>query len=91
MDLLSQIEEEKRKSHILGDFVIDTTYIKEMASQVLTADEKTQQTSDFKNTCRLLRKLCEELSLSVMELQDLIPDPDSPDSATDPDSPPSVA
>ena len=60
MNLRFQIEEQKRKSHVLGDFVIDTTYIRELASQVLNADENAQQASDFQEACRLLSTLCDE-------------------------------
>ena len=73
MTLHFQIKEQKRKSHILGDFVIDTTYIKELGSQVFNADEKAQQTSDFQEACRLLSVLCDEVSVSVMDLKDMIP------------------
>ena len=40
MNLRFQIEEQKRNSHMLGDFVIDTTYIKDLASKVFHADDK---------------------------------------------------
>ena len=73
MTLHFQIQEQKRKSHVLGDFVIDTTYIKEIASQVLNADENAQQASDFQEACRLLSTLCDEVSVSVMDLKDMIP------------------
>ena len=73
MSLHFQIKEQKRKSHVLGDFVIDATHIKELASQVLNADETAQQASDFQEACRLLSTLCDEVSVSVMDLKDMIP------------------
>ena len=39
MNLNLQIEDQKRKSNLICDFVIETAYIKELASQVLNADE----------------------------------------------------
>ena len=73
MNLRFQIEEQKRKSHVLGDFVIDTTYIRELASQVLNADDKVKSNPDLQQVCEILSTLCDEVSVSVMDLKDMIP------------------
>ena len=85
MNLTSQIEEEKRKSHLIGDFAIEASYIKELAPQVLTAGEKAMQAPSFQGTCDTLRILCDQVISSVQTMRDRIPVPliTSPSSCED--------
>ena len=73
MDLKYQIEQQKKKSNLICDFVIDTTYIKELACQVLNADEKTLQTPSFQKTCETLSHLCNQVAASVITLKGMLP------------------
>lgn len=84
MNLRFQIEEQKRNSHMLGDFVIDTTYIKDLASKVFHADDKLKTTAQFQDTCETLSRLCDEVSVSVKDLKDRIPILPLPDPETIP-------
>lgn len=68
-----QIEDQKRKSTLLCDFVIETTYIKELASQVFNADERARQTPAFQDSCETLDALCDTVSTSIRELKGLLP------------------
>jgi hypothetical protein len=58
---------------IKGDFVIDSTYIQELASQVLNADEKVSHTPSFQEVCDTLRSLCDEVASSLKALKDIVP------------------
>ena len=73
MTLILQIEEQKRKSHLIGDFVIEATHLEKLASQVFQAEAKGQQTPAFQETCDTLRQLCESVGFSVRDLQGMIP------------------
>jgi hypothetical protein len=73
MDLNYQIEQKKKKRAIINDFEIDTTYIKELASEVLNADEKNSQTPSFGDTCHTLRRLCDRVAVSAIALKEMIP------------------
>ena len=73
MTLALQLAEHKRKSQAINDFVIEATYVKDLASQVLYADGKMVQTEGFQGACDTLRDLCEMLQASVTKLQELIP------------------
>lgn len=72
MTLILQIEEQKRKSHLIGDFVIEATHLEKLASQVFQAEAKVQ-TPAFQETCDTLRQLCESVGFSVRDLQGMIP------------------
>ncbi len=73
MHLKTQIERKKKKNTLLSDFAIDTTYIKELASQVLEADENVSQTASFQEICDTLRSLCDQVVSSVIALKKMIP------------------
>ena len=73
MTLAFQLAEHKRKSQAINDFVIEATYVKDLAAQVLYADSKMVQTEVFQGACDTLRDLCEMLQASVIRLQELIP------------------
>ena len=73
MDLKYQIEQQKKKSNLICDFVIDTTYIKELACQVLNADEKTVRSPSFQKTCETLNHLCDQVAASVITLKEMLP------------------
>ncbi len=73
MTLAFQLAEHKRKSQAINDFVIEATYVKDLAAQVLYADSKMVQTEVFQGACDTLRDLCETLQASVTRLQGLIP------------------
>ena len=73
MTLALQLAEHKRKSQAINDFVIEATYVKDLASQVLYADGKMVQTEGFQGACDTLRDLCQTLQASVTRLQALIP------------------
>ena len=73
MDLKYQIEQQKKKSNLICDFVIDTTYIKELACQVLNADEKTVRSPSFQKTCETLNHLCDQVAASVITLTEMLP------------------
>ena len=73
MDLKHQIEQQKKKSNLICDFVIDTTYIKELACQVLNADEKTVRSPSFQKTCETLNHLCDQVAASVITLKGMLP------------------
>ena len=73
MDLKYQIEQQKKKSNLICDFVIDTTYIKELACQVLNADEKTIRSPSFQKTCETLNHLCDQVAASVITLKGMLP------------------
>ena len=73
MDLKYQIEQQKKKSNLICDFVIDTTYIKELACQVLNADEKTVRSPSFHKTCETLNHLCDQVAASVITLKEMLP------------------
>ena len=73
MDLKYQIEQQKKKSNLICDFVIDTTYIKELACQVLNADEKTVRSPSFQKTCETLNHLCDQVAASVITLKGMLP------------------
>ena len=73
MDLKHQIEQQKKKSNLICDFVIDTTYIKELACRVLNADEKTLQTPSFQETYETLSHLCDQVAASVITLKGMLP------------------
>jgi hypothetical protein len=81
MDLNYQIEQKKKKRAIINDFEIDSTYIKELASEVLNADEKAPQPPSFGDTCHTLRRLCERVAVSAIALKEMIP-------GTEPSPPP---
>ena len=51
MTLILQIEDQKRKSHLIGDFVIEATHLEKLASHVFQAEAKGQQTPAFQETC----------------------------------------
>ncbi|GEM_PF-4680956 len=80
MDLNYQIEQKKKKRAIINDFEIDTTYIKQLASEVLDADENASQSSSFGDTCHTLRRLCDRVAVSAISLKEMIPgaDPSPP-------------
>ncbi len=73
MHLKTQIERKKKKSTIISDFVIDTMFIKELASQVLDAEENVSHTPSFQETCDTLRSLCDQVVSSVIALKKMIP------------------
>ena len=73
MTLALQLAEHKRKSQAINDFVIEATYVKDLAAQVLYADGKMVQTEGFQGACNTLRDLCDMLQASVIKLQELIP------------------
>ena len=73
MNLNLQIEDQKRKSNLICDFVIETAYIKELASQVLNADETVKHTPVFEQSCETLMDLCDRVSSSLVDLRDMIP------------------
>ena len=73
MTLAYQMAEHKRKSQAIHDFVIEATYLKDLAAQVFYADGKMVQTEVFQGACDTLRDLCETLQASVTRLQGLIP------------------
>jgi len=73
MDLNYQIEQKKKKRTVINDFEIDTTYIKELASEVLNADEKSSQAPSFGDTCHTLKRLCERVAVSAIALKEMIP------------------
>jgi hypothetical protein len=75
MHLKTQIERKKKKRTIISDFVIDTTFIKELASQVLDAEENVSHTPSFQETCDTLRSLCDQVASSVIALKDMVPGP----------------
>jgi hypothetical protein len=85
MNLTFQIEEEKRKSHLIGDFAIEASYIKELAPQVFNADGNVLQAPSFQGTCDTLRSLCDQVISSVQTMRDRIPVPmtTSPSSCED--------
>ena len=53
--------------------MIDTTYIKELACQVLNADEKTVRSPSFQKTCETLNHLCDQVAASVITLKEMLP------------------
>ena len=73
MTLVFQMAEHKRKSQAIHDFVIEATYVKDLAAQVFYADGKTLQSEGFQGACDTLRDLCDTLQASVIRLQALIP------------------
>ena len=72
MTLILQIEDQKRKSHLIGDFVIEATHLEKLASHVFQAEAK-GQTPAFQETCDTLSQLCESVGFSVRDLQGMIP------------------
>lgn len=68
-----QIEDRKRKSTIICDFVIETAYLKELATQVFNADDKAQQSPAFHSACQNLKRLCETVETSVRNLKAMVP------------------
>ncbi len=68
-----QIEDRKRKSTIICDFVIETAYLKELATQVFNADDKAQQSPAFYSACQTLKRLCETVETSVRNLKAMVP------------------
>lgn len=68
-----QIEDRKRKSNIICDFVIETAYLKELATQVFNADDKAQQSPAFHSACQTLKRLCETVETSVRNLKAMVP------------------
>jgi hypothetical protein len=73
VNLNLQIEDQKRKSNLICNFVIETSYIKELASQVLNADEAVKNTPVFEQACETLRDLCDRVSSNLIDLRDMIP------------------
>ena len=73
MNLNLQIEDQKRKSNLICDFVIETAYIKELASQVLNADETVKQTPVYEDACDTLRGLCDRVRSDLMDLKSMLP------------------
>jgi hypothetical protein len=73
MNLKYQIEQKKKKSAIMNDFVIDSMYIQELASQVLNAENEIPQTASFQEVCDTLRSLCDQVVSSAITLKGMIP------------------
>lgn len=74
MDLKHQIEQKKKRSDIISSFVIDSTIIQDLATQVLNADDTSLQAASFQEVCDTLKDLCDEVASSLYSLKDMIPD-----------------
>ena len=73
MTLAFQLAEHKRKSQAINDFVIEATYLKDLAAQVLYAQGPSLNTQAFQEACQILRDLCQTLQASVARLEGFVP------------------
>lgn len=65
------INEQKRKANIINNLTIDWEHVKNMAPQVMYTT--TNNTSEFKNTCKLVISLCDNIEKRIVELKTVIP------------------
>ena len=73
MTLALQLAEHKRKSQAINDFVIEATYLKDLAAQVLYAQGQSLETPAFQEACAILKDLCQTVQASITRLGNFIP------------------
>jgi len=71
MELELQIEEQKRKSALVNNLVIDLQSLMSIMQKVFSNDAKS--TSEFSELCEFLHKLCANSSNGLDELKSMIP------------------
>lgn len=65
------IAEQKRKANMINNLAIDWEHVKTMVPQVMY--NTTNVTSEFKEMCKLVISLCDNIENGIRELKTIIP------------------
>ena len=71
------IEEQKKKSTIVNNLMIDLQYIQTLASQIFAANAKSLP--EYQSGCEALSNLCDKTETSLRALKAIIPVEEKPD------------
>ena len=71
MNFETIIEEQKRKSAVINNLIIDFQYLVELTPQIFAKNAETAP--EFKNACNFLRVLCDKVALETEQLKTILP------------------
>lgn len=71
MNLEMIIEQQKKKSMIINNLIIDYQCLVEFSTKVF--QKNVEQTTEFKDVCNSLNILCDRVKIGAEELKSLIP------------------
>jgi hypothetical protein len=69
------IEEQKNKSLIINNLVIELEYVKTLVAQIFGANAQSLPEPEYKNGCIALINLCEKTEVSLREVKSIVPIP----------------
>ena len=67
------IEEQKKKSVMINDLVIELEYVQTLVTQIFS--QKAQSLPEYKDGCIALINLCEKAEVSLREVKLIVPVP----------------
>ncbi|CAB4124188.1 hypothetical protein UFOVP51_63 [uncultured Caudovirales phage] len=71
MDFESIVENQKRNSAIINNYLIDDEYLKDLITQL--PNKKAQSDPNFNSACIFFHTLCDRIAVKVLELKEIVP------------------
>jgi hypothetical protein len=71
MDFESIVENQKRNSAIINDYLIDAEYLKDLITQL--SNKNAQSDPKFNSACIFFHTLCDRIAVKALELKEIVP------------------
>lgn len=71
MDFESIVENQKRNSSIINNYLIDGEYLKDLITQL--SNKNAQSDPNFNNACVFFHNLCDRIAVKVLDLKEIVP------------------
>ncbi len=71
MDFESIVENQKRNSSVINDYLIDAEYLKDLLAQL--SNKNAQSDPNFNSACIFFHNLCDRIAVKVLELKKIVP------------------